>query len=89
MAVSDQDLTDLAADELAQALSLSWLELSRVTPWGDTYDALAPGGDEVEVERNYLWFKDEGGDVLVEVTARHGAREAQAFGVVRKGAKEQ
>ncbi len=84
MAVSDQDLTDIAADELAQALTLSWRELTRVTPWGDTYEALAPGGDEVEVERNYLWFKDAGGDVLVEVTARRGEREARAFGVVRQ-----
>lgn len=87
--MTDQDLTDLAADELAQALSLSWRELSKVTPWGDTYEALAPGGDEVEVERNYLWFKDAGGDVMVEVTARHGEREARAFGVVREGAQEQ
>lgn len=86
--MSDQDLTDLAADELAQALSLSWRELSKVTPWGDTYEALAPSGDEVEVERNYLWFKDAGGDVMVEVTARLGEREARAFGVVRKGAEE-
>jgi len=84
MAVSDEDLTDLAADELTQALSLSWTELSKVTPWGDTYQALAPSGDEVEVERNYLWFKDAGGDVLVEVTARLGEREARAFGVVRR-----
>jgi len=84
MAVSDQDLTDLAADELTQALSLSWKELSKVTPWGDSYQALAPSGDEVEIERNYLWFKDAGGDVLVEVTARYGEREAQAFGVVRE-----
>ena len=78
----------LAADELTQALSLSWRELSKITPWGDKYDALAPGGDEVEVERNYLWFRDEGGDVLIEVTARVGEREAQAFGVVRKDAAE-
>ena len=86
--MSDQDLTDLAADELAQALSLSWRELSKVTPWGDVYEALAPSGDEVEVERNYLWFKDAGGDVLVEVTARLGEREARAFGVVRENAGE-
>ena len=84
MAVSDQDLTDLAADELAQAISLQWRELIKVTPWGDTYQALAPGGDEVEVERNYLWFKDPGGDVMCEVIARFGEREAQAFGVVRR-----
>lgn len=82
--MSDQDLTDLAADELAQAIALHWRELIKVTPWGDTYQALAPGGDEVEVERNYLWFKDPGGDVMCEVTARHGEREAQAFGVVRR-----
>ena len=84
MAVSDQDLTDLAADELAQAIALHWRELIKVTPWGDTYQALAPGGEEVEVERNYLWFKDPGGDVMCEVTARFAEREAQAFGVVRR-----
>jgi len=37
VAVSDQDLTDIAADELAQALTLSWRELIKVTPWGDVY----------------------------------------------------
>jgi hypothetical protein len=84
VAVSDQDLTDLAADELAQAIAIHWRELIKVTPWGDVYQALAPGGDEVEVERNYLWFKDPGGDVMCEVTARFGEREAQAFGVVRR-----
>lgn len=82
--MSDQDLTDLAADELAQAISIHWRELIKVTPWGDTYQALASGGEEVEVERNYLWFKDPGGDVMCEVTARFGEREAQAFGVVRR-----
>src|SRR5690606_34775805 len=43
MAVSDNDeLRTLAAEELEAACSLSWTELSRITPWGDTYRGFAP-----------------------------------------------
>ena len=61
------DLEDMADDELARALTLSWAELVRVTPWGDTYEGFARSGQPVQVERNYLWAEGEGGDVLCEV----------------------
>ncbi len=57
----------MAEDELVRALTLSWRELSRVTPWGDTYEGFAPSGRQVQVERNYLWAEAEGGDILCEV----------------------
>lgn len=71
MAVSDHDeLKTLAAEELEAACSLSWTELSRITPWGDTYRGFAPSGREVEFERRYLWAHDGGEGVLVEVEVR-------------------
>ena len=66
---ADPDLLALAQDELDRALSLSWLQLSKVTPWGDTFDALSPAGREVQVERSYVWAGEAGGDILCEVTA--------------------
>jgi hypothetical protein len=57
----------MAEDELLRACSLTWRELSKVTPWGDTYEGFAPSGRPVEVERTYLWADQPGGDVLVEV----------------------
>ena len=62
----------MADDEILRALTLSWRDLSRVTPWGDTFDGITPGGREVQVERNYLWADLEGGDILVEVTVFAG-----------------
>lgn len=57
----------MADEEMARALSLSWRDLSKVTPWGDTHEAFAPSGRPVEIERNYLWAQEVGGEVLVEV----------------------
>ena len=71
MAVTDDDeLQSLAAEELEAACSMSWHELSRITPWGDSYRGFAPSGREVEFERRYLWAHDKGGGVLVEVEVR-------------------
>jgi hypothetical protein len=63
----EQELSEMAEDELARACSLSWRELAKVTPWGDTYEGFAPSGRPVEVERSYIWKDAPGGDVLVEV----------------------
>ena len=70
--MSDPDLLAFAEDELSRALTLSWRELSKITPWGDTFDGLSPAGREVQVERNYLWAADEGGDILCEVAVFGG-----------------
>ena len=66
-AALDPDLQAMADDELARALTLSWRELSKVTPWGDTFDGVSPAGREVQVERSYIWAAEPGGDVLCEV----------------------
>jgi hypothetical protein len=63
----DLPLELMADEELARACTLSWLALSKVTPWGDTYEGFAPSGRPVEIERNYVWAEEPGGDVLVEV----------------------
>lgn len=70
MAVNDEELKVMADEELASAVSLKWAELQRITPWGDTFDAFAPSGRKVEIERRYLWAHDPVGAVLVEVEIR-------------------
>jgi len=65
--MEDADLADMAADELERALTLRWRDLAKAIPWGDVYDGFAPGGRPVQVERNYLWAAEAGGDILCEV----------------------
>lgn len=72
MTVADPDLLAFAEDELTRAVTLSWRDLSKITPWGDTFDGLSPAGREVEVERNYIWAAEEGGDILCEVAVFGG-----------------
>ncbi len=86
--MSDPDLAAMAHDELERACSLSWRELSKVTPWGDTFEGISPAGREVQVERNYLWAAAPGGDVLCEVrvyvnAALYDAGEQASRTVVR------
>jgi hypothetical protein len=65
--MQDANLMEMAADELERALTLRWRELAKAIPWGDVYDGFAPGGRQVQVERNYLWAAEAGGDILCEV----------------------
>jgi len=65
--LADVELEEMAAEELARACTLSWRELAKVIPWGDTAEAFAPSGRPVLVERQYLWADQPGGDALVEV----------------------
>ena len=62
------DLEAAAREELDQAVSLGWPQLSRLTPWGDTFEGFTPMGREVSIERSYLWENAAGGDIRVEVT---------------------
>ena len=71
-AAVDPDLLAMAEDELSRAVTLSWREASKVTPWGDTFDGISPAGRNVQVERNYLWSDAEGGDILVEIAVFGG-----------------
>ena len=66
----NDELAHLAQEELDSACSLSWPELQKVTPWGDSYRGFAPSGREVEFERRYLWAHDPAGAILVEVEVR-------------------
>ena len=61
---------------MERACDLSWRELSKVVPWGDTYNGLTQDGRTAEFERNYLWADAEGGDILCEVAVY---RDAQSF----------
>ncbi|PVM89455.1 hypothetical protein [Caulobacter endophyticus] len=78
----------MADDELSRAMTLSWRELSKVIPWGDTFDGISPAGRNVEVERNYLWVAQEGGDILCEVAVYGGESRydqgARARGVISR-----
>jgi len=64
----DEDLAAAAEDELARALTLGWRELSKVTPWGDTFEGFTPDGRDACFERAYIWEREPGGDIRVEVT---------------------
>ena len=62
-----EDLVAAAQDELERACTLGWRDLSRLTPWGDTFEGFSPGGRDVCFERSYLLEGGSGGDILVEV----------------------
>ena len=70
MAVTEQELSELARDELDLARRMSWRELIRVTPWSDAYVAMSGSGSEVEIERSYIWVDDTRQAIRVEVWAR-------------------
>ena len=63
----DTDLVEMARDELVRALTLTWRDLSKVIPWGDTFEGITPGGREVLVDRGFIWAEKAGGDILCEV----------------------
>jgi hypothetical protein len=62
------DLGEAAEEEIGRAMTLGWPELSKLTPWGDTFEGFTPLGREVCFERSYLWEAESGGDIRVEVT---------------------
>ena len=68
----DPDLLAMAEDELARALTLEWRALSKIAPWGDSFEGISPAGRNVMVERAYIWQGDPGGDILCEVTVFGG-----------------
>ncbi len=46
MIPSRDDLRAAAEDELARACTLAWRQLAEITPWGDTFEGVTPGGRE-------------------------------------------
>lgn len=71
--MSADELSDMALEELEAACALSWAEISRITPWGDSFSGFTSSGRTVEVERRYLWAHDPEGAVAVEVEVRDAA----------------
>ena len=63
----DPELEAAAAEELGAACTMSWRELAKVTPWGDSWEGFGPMGSPVHFERNYIWLENPGGDILCEV----------------------
>jgi len=72
-AMSDDELSAMAIEELDAACALPWADIQKITPWGDSFTGFAPSGREVEVERRYLWAHEPEGGVLVEVEVRDAA----------------
>ncbi len=73
MTDAPDELTQMATEELNAACSLTWPELKRITPWGDSFEGFAPSGRTVEIERRYLWAHDPEGAIVVEVEVRDAA----------------
>lgn len=78
MRPSDDELTTMAEEELDAACAMPFVELKKITPWGDSFVGFAPSGREVEVERRYLWAVEPEGGVVVEVEVRDPAARAGA-----------
>ena len=70
MAVSEYELTRMAGEEMDLARRMSWTEMTRVTPWSDTYVAVSTAGPEVEIERCYAWADEGRQAIQIEVKAR-------------------
>jgi hypothetical protein len=71
-AAQNDDLADMARDELTRALTLKWRDLAPIIPWGDNFEGITPASREVIVERSYLWADASGGDILCEVRVYGG-----------------
>ncbi len=68
----DPELIAAAEEEMKAALTLGWSALSRLAPWGDTFEAFGPAGGALYLERGYIWKDAPGGDILCEVVAFRG-----------------
>lgn len=66
----DDELEVMAREELDAACAMPFIEVEKITPWGDSFTGFAPSGREVEVERRYLWAVEPKGGVVVEVEVR-------------------
>ena len=76
---TENELSEMALEELDAACSLHFTEMKKITPWGDTYEAMAPSGREVEIERRYLWENGQtGGSIVIEVEVRDLAKQTGA-----------
>ena len=88
MSEAHDDLEAAALEELDQAASLGWTQLSGLTPWGDTFEGFTPLGREVCIERSYLWEHAVGGDIRIEVTVYEPRSYEEGARVARTIARE-
>lgn len=70
MPAADDELTVMAQEELDAACAMPFIEVKKITPWGDSYEGFAPSGRTVEIERRYIWAVEPKGGVIVEVEVR-------------------
>ena len=82
------DLREAAEDELDRAMTPGWREVSRIPPWGDTFEGYTPLGRTACFERTYLWDSETGGDIRVEVTVYEAEAYESGVRVTRVIAKE-
>lgn len=68
----NEDFEATALEEMKGALDLKWSQLAPLIPWGDSYEGISTAGRDVEIERNYIWAEQPGGDILCEVTVYAG-----------------
>ncbi|MFJ6025053.1 hypothetical protein ACIQC9_10725 [Brevundimonas sp. NPDC092305] len=82
---AENELSEMANEELDAACAMPWPEIKAITPWGDSFTGFAPSGREVEVERRYLWAHEPEGAVAVEVEVRDPASRtgAEAKALIR------
>ena len=78
MPASDDELTVMANEELDAACAMPFVELKKITPWGDSFEGFTPSGRTVEIERRYLWAHEPAGAVIVEVEVRDPAQQTGA-----------
>ena len=81
-------LTEAANDELDRAMTLGWAQLSKHTPWGDTFEGFTPLGREVCFDRAYMWEGDAGGDIRVEVNVYQARAYEQGVRLTRTITKQ-
>ena len=82
------DLEEAAREELERACTFGWTQLSRHTPWGDTFEGFTPAGREVCFERAYLWEGEAGGDIRVEVNVYEPHAFEEGFRLTRSIRRE-
>lgn len=78
MPAADDELTLMAQEELDAACAMPFIEVKKITPWGDSYEGFAPSGRTVEIERRYIWAVEPKSGVIVEVEVRDRAARTGA-----------
>ena len=68
----------MAMEELDAALDLSFAEMKRITPWGDSFPGFAPSGREVRLQVRRRHDLDPAHRPLAAEPVQHHEREEPA-----------